>query len=122
MAQALQSIVVTGHIGNDIAMRYTPAGMAVLDINVGTGVSRGKREVVTNWYTATVWGAYAESLAGYLRKGMHVAVSGTPFQETYTNKEGVEKTRFKIENPVVKTLDKNDQSSSSEDSEETPWG
>ena len=82
---------ITGRLGKDAELKYTPNGTAVLKFSVANGQRErvnGEPTNVTTWYNVTVWGQQAENLAKYLTKGKTVFVSGTPKTSLYTNGQG----------------------------------
>ena len=76
-----QKLIFTGNLGNDPEMRYMPDGQAVTNFSVACNrrwndrVSGEPKEEVT-WLRVTVWGAQAEAVNQYLRKGRQVLVEG----------------------------------------------
>lgn len=66
---------ITGRLGADSELRYTKAGEPVLGFRVADDVGYGDKKV-TNWWSCTLWGKRAETLAEYLKKGSQVVVHG----------------------------------------------
>jgi single-strand DNA-binding protein len=64
--------IITGNLGRDVEMRYTPKGTAVCDFSVAT--KNWKKE--TTWWKITAWGKLAETCNEYLKKGRLVQVVG----------------------------------------------
>ena len=64
--------IITGNLGRDPEMRYTPGGDPVTSFSVAA--SNKKDETV--WFRVSVWGKQAESCSQYLKKGSKVLVEG----------------------------------------------
>ena len=75
-----QKLTIVGNLGRDPEMRYLPSGQAVTDMSVATNRvynnSNGQRVTETAWFRVSVWGARAETVNQYLRKGSKVLVEG----------------------------------------------
>ena len=73
-------ITIAGNLGRDPEMRYLPSGQAVTNINVATNRvftdSNGQRVTETIWFRVSVWGARAETVNQYLKKGSKVLIEG----------------------------------------------
>ena len=87
MARDVASITITGRLGHEPELRYTPDGKAVT--NFSLAVNRGTREKqVTDWYRVTCFGATAEFVTGYLAKGRKVLVLGRQELQEWEGREG----------------------------------
>lgn len=90
----------TGTIGSDAVVRYTPAGLAVLNVSVANNTGYGDKQK-TMWLRVALWGKRAESqIVDYLKKGQQVFVSGELSQSEYTAQDG----SIKITNEVNATI------------------
>lgn len=63
-----------GRVGNDLALKYTQGGTAVVGISLATSRRQKKRgsdeyEEVTSWHRLKVFGRQAEVLAEHTKKG-----------------------------------------------------
>lgn len=87
----MNSVNITGRIGNDIEVRYTGSGKAVLNLSVAI---RDYNKTV--WARVVVWDAAAENVAKYCSKGSMIGVTGRLDTNKYTNNDGQE-----IENTEV---------------------
>jgi single-strand DNA-binding protein len=69
-----------GNLTRDPEVRYTPAGMAVLDLRMAMNrkykAADGELKEETCFVTVTVWGRQAETSGQYLRKGSPVMIEG----------------------------------------------
>jgi single-strand DNA-binding protein len=68
-------IFLTGRLGDDPSLKYTPAGKAIanFDIAVNDGFGENKK---TFWIKIIVWEKQAENCANYLKKGMQCLIEG----------------------------------------------
>lgn len=77
---SLNKVMVIGHLGQDPEIRYTPAGMPVVNLSVATNEAYldkdGKRQERTEWHKVVVIGMPALTCQEYLRKGRQVFVEG----------------------------------------------
>lgn len=84
-------------IGNDVELKYTADGMAVINIslafNYGKKQDNGYRQ--TQWIEAAFFGKRAESLSQYLKKGGLVSVViNDPHVDYFTKKDGTQGVKF----------------------------
>lgn len=73
-------VILMGNLTRDPEVRYTPAGMAVLDLRLAMNrkykAADGELKEETCFVTVTVWGRQAETSGQYLRKGSPVMIEG----------------------------------------------
>lgn len=87
---------VTGNLGRDAELRWTPSGSPVLDLNIAAtprkldkNTDRWDDDGDPLWISAGIWGQQAESLAeAGLTKGVKVTVEGTLRLRGYDRREG----------------------------------
>ncbi|NQS91925.1 MAG: single-stranded DNA-binding protein [Chloroflexi bacterium] len=88
-------------------MRYLPSGQAVTDMSVATNRtyndSNGQKVTETSWFRISVWGARAETVNQYLKKGSKVLIDGylRPDPETggprvWTRNDGTPAASFEM--------------------------
>lgn len=83
----MNTITVTGNIGKDIELRYTPQQLAIAEFPVA--VTSGKDDKKkTTWFNVKVFGQLAENLCNTLTKGDRVIVTGRQETDEYTKKDG----------------------------------
>lgn len=110
-----QKIIVTGNLGRDPEMRYTPSGQAVTSFSVAVNESytsaNGERIKKTIWFRVTAWGKQAEICNQYLKKGQQVLVDGrmsadpnTGGPKVYTKQDGTVGSSFEITASTVRFL------------------
>jgi single-strand DNA-binding protein len=101
----MQLLIITGNLGKDPEMRYTPDGKAVTAFSVG--VKDGKK---TLWVKVSVWETLGEMCNQYLHKGSKVQVIGRlQYTEkgqprTYETKDGQHAASFEMTAQQVEFL------------------
>ena len=96
----MNTICITGRLGQDPEMRYTPAGKAVTKISVANNTGYGEHEKTT-WFTVECWNQNAEYVNQYGSKGRLVEVTGEMVCDEYEDKK-----YWKIQFAKVSFLDK----------------
>jgi single-strand DNA-binding protein len=86
-------LTVTGNLGGDPEMRFTPSGKNVTTFSVACNDSytnnAGETVQETVWVRAECWGRLAEVCNEYLKKGRQVLVMGRlKPQRSYTREDG----------------------------------
>ena len=91
----MADITLTGNLGNDAELSFTPNGKAKIEFSVGDTPRRLNRDTnqwedagETTWWRVTEWGDKAEGLVDVLRKGTKVLVVGTASVRKYEKKDG----------------------------------
>lgn len=83
--------VVSGNLGGDIDIRFTPNGKCIGDFSIPVQQGYGDHQK-TSWISCKLLGDRAEKLAPYLVKGSLVTVTGEFFMETW-EKNGVKNSK-----------------------------
>lgn len=88
----MNSFSAVGRIGRDAEVRYTQSGtaMTVFPLAVDDGFGDKK---VTTWIDCAMWGERGTKVAEHIRKGDQLYVKGSIRLETYTTKDGAEKSK-----------------------------
>ena len=77
---SLNKVMVIGHLGQDPEIRYTPAGMPVLNMSVATDElyidKEGKRQERAEWHRVVVVRKLALNCHEHFKKGRQVLVEG----------------------------------------------
>lgn len=81
---------ISGNLGKDIELRYTPSGKAVAK---GTLAVKGSYkdqsgEYPTHWINFQAWGKVAEILSNYSKKGDKLVLSGEIVTGSYDKQDG----------------------------------
>jgi single-strand DNA-binding protein len=91
MAKDLNKVMLTGHLGADPEMRYTPQGSAVTTFRVASGrswkSSDGSAHEETEWFRVVAWDKLGEICNQYLTKGTRVYVEGRLRTNKWQDKE-----------------------------------
>lgn len=83
-------------VTRDAEVRFTPSGMAVLNVNVANNQGFGESQK-SMFIRVAVFGKRAEgSLKGYLKKGQQVMVSGELSLNEYKANDGSMKTSLEL--------------------------
>lgn len=91
----MNSVNITGRVGGEVDLRYTPSGKAVaaLTLAVDDGWGENKK---TAWIGVTLWGATAELAKKAVQKGDRLGISGRLSQEEWEDKEGKKQRKTKV--------------------------
>jgi len=84
------NISFSGYLGQDSELKTVGAG-TVLAFTVANTVGF-KDKKTTNWFNCSLWGANAQALQNFLKKGKQVLVHGELTIREYETKEGVKRT------------------------------
>lgn len=79
---SINVFTASGHIGNDMELRYTGNGKCIGNFRLPVKSGFGEREKTT-WITCRVLGERAEKLAPYMKKGCLVTATGEFFMEEW---------------------------------------
>lgn len=96
------NVTLTGTLGRDPELRFTPSGKAVATLSVVT--SKSVLDEKTNkwsneeetWWRVTAWESLAENVTETLLKGDHVIIVGRSFMESYEDKDGNQRQAMKV--------------------------
>ncbi|TBR80927.1 single-stranded DNA-binding protein [Campylobacter novaezeelandiae] len=102
-------ITVIGNICQDIKLSYTQSGVAFLNNAIASSHkyvgNDGKMKEDVCYLNFSIFGKLAENMNQYLHKGSKVFLQGRMIQENYTDKEGKNRTNYKIIVETMKYLD-----------------
>jgi single-strand DNA-binding protein len=95
------NVTLTGTLGRDPELRFTPSGKPVVSLSVVTSKSvktdDGKWENhEETWWKVSAWDQLAENIAESLRKGDPVIVVGRSFMEPYKDRDGNDRQVLKV--------------------------
>jgi len=109
--------IITGNLGNDPQMRYTPGGSPVTNFSVAVNKqytnNAGDTVKKTVWYAVSAFGKLAEVCNQYLAKGRQVLVEGelianeTGNPRVYQRNDGAWAASYELKAQTVKFLSKN---------------
>ena len=88
-------VTITGNLGSDPELRFTPSGAAVCTVSVGDTPRRKNEQTgqwedagETLWLRCSIWREAAEAVAELLRKGDRVTVVGRLKARSWDDKDG----------------------------------
>ena len=96
------NVTLTGTLGRDPELRFTPSGKAVATLSVVTSKSVMDEDTKKwvneeeTWWRVTAWEKLAENVAETLLKGDPVIIVGRSFMETYEDREGNQRQSLKV--------------------------
>ena len=95
MAKDLNKVMLTGYLGADPEMRYTPQGSAVTTFRVASGrswkSSDGTQHDDTEWFRVVAWDKLGEICNQYLTKGTRVYVEGRLQTRKWQDQNGMDR-------------------------------
>ena len=99
MSKDLNKVQMTGRLGADPEMRFTPQGHAVTTFRVASNRSwrsaEGESHEDTEWFRVVAWNKLAEICNKWLSKGSRVYVEGRMQTRQWQDQEG--QTRYLAE-------------------------
>jgi len=101
MAREYNKVIVSGHLGKDPEMRFTPNGSPVASFSIAVNrmVGRsdsGDRREETDWFNVVAWNKLAEFCNQYLTKGQRVLVEGRLQTRSWDDQNGQKQYRTEI--------------------------
>lgn len=93
---------VSGNLGRDPELRFTPTGQCVANFSIAHSVRIKNEESGVwedsnvTWYRVTVWGAQGERAAEHLQRGDRVIVGGKLTRRTWKTKQGDTRSGLEI--------------------------
>jgi single-strand DNA-binding protein len=100
MAGSVNKVILIGNLGSDPEVRYLESGSAVAKFNIATTESytnkNGERVDNTEWHRIELWEGLAKVAEKYLKKGNQVYIEGRIRTDSWTDKEGQQKTGITI--------------------------
>lgn len=89
------NITITGKVGQEPELRFTPGGMAVLTFSVADTYGKDDKKKTT-WHNITVFSKLAENVANTITKGSTVIIVGRYEQDEFTKKDGTKGKSVKV--------------------------
>ena len=102
-----QEITIVGNVGQNPELRYTPAGIAVLNFSVAVSKVTGSgetRKEKTLWFRVAVWRERAETLKEWIKKGHKVLVVGEIDVNLFQKNDGTTAVSIELNADKVKLL------------------
>lgn len=89
----MNNITIAGALGRDAEVRFMQNGDPVANFSIADSQGKDKQAI---WWSCSLFGKRAESLAQYLVKGQSVTVTGSITEREYTDKEGNKRKQFDV--------------------------
>ena len=130
----MNKTIITGNVGKQPEMRYTPSGQAVTSFSVAVNRKwkddKGEHKE-TQWFRIATWGNLAEVCNQYVKQGMKVMVEGrltcdpkTGGPKIWTRQDGTAGASFELTAQSVEFLsggrDDDGQAASASGAQEEP--
>lgn len=97
---SVNEVTLIGNVGADPDIKYTAEGVPIASFPLATNetwrASDGSERERTEWHRIDAFGKPADIARRFIKKGMQIYVKGSLKYETYTDKEGIERTSTKI--------------------------
>jgi single-strand DNA-binding protein len=98
---SLNRVQLTGFQTQLLALRTTPTGTSVTNLNLLTPytyrTSSGEETIGRSFHTVTLWGQLAEFASQFIREGSHIYISGRLQTDSWEDKESKEmRSRTKV--------------------------
>lgn len=105
----MNTVLLTGKLGRDAEVSYTPSGTAICSLSMVTSDSKKQqdgswKDENVEWHTIKVFGSLAEK-CGQLRKGSEVFVNGMIHYESW-EKDGVKHYKTTVKSFHVRPIAK----------------
>lgn len=121
-------VTITGNLGQDPELRFTPSGKPVCNISVGDTPRRLNRDTnqwedagETLWLRCALWGDAGETLAEKAQRGNRVTVVGRLKSRSWEDKDGTKRTVVECDADSVAIIPKQDTQRSSMAVQSDPW-
>jgi len=110
MSRGINKVILIGNLGNEPDVRYTAAGVAIVNISLATSESwtdkqTGQRQERTEWHKVVFFNRLAEIVKQYLHSGSKIYVEGNLRTEKWQDQNGVERYTTKIIAREMQMLD-----------------
>lgn len=97
---SFNKIILVGNLGRDPELRYSTGGEPICSFTMATNERRkdksGELQDITTWFRITLFGKQAELASQYLTKGRPVYIEGKLRQDTWTDRDGKERTTLDV--------------------------
>lgn len=116
MSDSLNSVTLSGNLGQDAEVRYTNNGLAITSFSLAVSKSRrqsdGSYKDVTSWVDCVMYGNRGEAMYGngMLQKGVRLAIVGRLHQNVW-EKDGQRRSKLEVivDNVVTMTAQRQQQ-------------
>ena len=116
MSDSLNSVTLSGNLGQDAEVRYTSSGLAITSFSLAVSKSRkqsdGSYKDSTSWVDCVMYGKRGEAMYGngMLQKGARLAIVGRLHQNVW-EKDGQRRSKLEVivDNVVTMTAQRQKQ-------------
>lgn len=116
MSDSLNSVTLSGNLGQDAEVRYTNSGLAITSFSLAVSKSRkqsdGSYKDMTSWVDCIMYGKRGEAMCGngLLQKGARLAIVGHLHQNVW-EKDGQRRSKLEVivDNVVTMTAQRQQQ-------------
>ena len=88
----MNNVEISGNLARDPVVRSTKTGRAVATFTVASSrlyvTQNGEQKEQTAWINVVAWGAIAERVANFCKKGTFVYIHGSPNTRSYDDNNG----------------------------------
>ena len=110
----VNKVILIGNLGSDPEVKYTPAGVPVVNFNMATTETwtdkSGERQERTEWHRLVLWRKLAEIAGQYLRKGSKLYVEGKLQTRSWDDQGGQKRYTTEVVVNDMQMLDSRDDS------------
>lgn len=96
----VNKVILVGNLGQDPEVRYLESGSCVAKFSIATSESytnkNGEKVENTEWHRIEIWEGLAKVAEKYLKKGNQVYIEGRLRTDTWTDKDGQQKSGVTI--------------------------
>ena len=110
-------VEILGNVTNDLELRYTPNGAAVLNFGVATNrryQQDNEWKDDTTFHNVVVWGKQAETMARFAKKGTRLYISGRLQTRSWEGEDGKKNYKTEIVAREISLLARYDKEGKSE--------
>ena len=90
----MNTVNLIGNICNELVLKRTNSGKSVMECTIA--VNRPYAKDTTDFIPLVIWGATAEFLNNYGKKGSKIAVSGKLTTRKWQDKDGNNRTAYEV--------------------------
>ena len=92
---SVNKVILVGNVGKDPDVRYTQKGDAIVSFSLATS-EKYKDKEETQWHRVDVFGALANAIKDFVKKGRQVYVEGQLVYEEWVDKDGNKRNSTKV--------------------------
>ncbi|CAL1329427.1 single-stranded DNA-binding protein [Candidatus Providencia siddallii] len=129
-SRGINKVILIGNLGQNPEIRYTPNGIAVLNLSIATSDNwkdkqTGEKREKTEWHRVVIFGKIAEITNEYLKKGSQVYIEGSLQTRKWQDKNGqdryITEIIVNIEGTIQILGNRNNEKLSHNNNEQNNW-